>query len=180
MRDIRLTMDPVTYSRLDKHLLRQRSRREQAAFLFCRFEEGADSARFACLDTHLIEHRQFAIHSEFHLELDDAVRAKIIKSAHDQRCSLVEIHSHPWSGPAQFSGSDFMGLAEFVPHVWWRLRGRPYAAIVATPESIDGLAWIRGAEMPERLNAVEIGTRLVSTTGLSFEEMREVRNEALR
>jgi hypothetical protein len=28
-----------------------------------------------------------------------------------------------------------------VPHLWWRLGGRPYAALVFGAETFDGLAW---------------------------------------
>jgi len=178
MRTVHLRIDEARYRRLNDHLLPKRACMEQAAFLLCSYAE--DEAIFTCLDTILIRHEQFAIHSAFHLELDDSARAQVIKAAHDRQCSLVEIHSHPFSGIAQFSGSDFSGLADFVPHVWWRLRHRPYGAFVVTPASIDGLAWIDGPEAPERVLAVKIGAQVLATTGLSFRSLKEGYHEPLR
>ena len=171
MRTVRLRIDEVLYRRLEEHLLPKRARNEQAAFLLCNYV--SDDAAFACLNTILIQHRQFAIHSAFHLELADSTRAQVIKAAHDLQCSLVEIHSHPFSSFAQFSVSDFDGLATFVPHVWWRLRRRPYGALVITPTSIDGLAWVDSPEAAEQIHAVEVGAREVLTTGLSFHSPTE-------
>ena len=37
---------------------------------------------------------------------------------------------HRQGDPAEFSASDRKGLESFVPHVWWRLRHRPYLALV--------------------------------------------------
>jgi len=178
MRIVRLRIDEALYRRLNGHLLPKDARTEQAAFLLCNY--AADEAIFMCLDAMLIQHRQFAIHSAFHLELDDSARAQVIKAAHDRECSLVEIHSHPFSGAAQFSGSDFDGLADFVPHVWWRLKYRPYGALVITRGSIDGLAWIDGPEAAEHIHAVEVGARALPTTGLSFRSLTEGYHEPLR
>jgi hypothetical protein len=179
MRQVSVCLNPTLYGRLHAHLLRQRSRNEQAAFLLCEASIGADAVSFACVNVLLVENRGFAIQSAFHLELDDATRAQVIKAAHDRCCSLVEIHSHPWSGPAQFSASDFAGLAEFVPHVWWRLRYRPYGALVITPTSIDGLAWVQGPERAEPIDALHVGDEMQRMTGLSFRVLTEVANEPL-
>src|SRR3954466_5784014 len=106
MREVGVRVDPALYGRLHSHLLRQPSDREQAAFLLCETTVSANSVVFACVNVLLVEHQGFAIHSAFHLELDDATGAQVIKVAHDRRCSLVEIHSHPWSDTARFSASD--------------------------------------------------------------------------
>lgn len=178
MRTVRLRIDKVLYRRLNEHLLPQGALAEQAAFLLCSY--AADETAFTCLEAMLIQHRQFAIHSAFHLELDGPTQARVIKAAHDRQCSLVEVHSHPFSGPAQFSGSDFDGLADFVPHVWWRLRHRPYGALVVTPTSIDGLAWIDGPEAPRRIHAIEVGGQAAATTGLSFRSLAEIDHDPVR
>jgi hypothetical protein len=41
----------------------------------------------------------------------------------------------------EFSGSDIAGFGEWVPHVRWRLRGRPYVALVFDGGVFDALAW---------------------------------------
>ena len=178
MRDVRLLIGEALYRSLRQHLLPRSGDTEQAAFLLCSYAPAEEA--FKCQDLILIRPGQFAIHSAYHLELDDATRGQVIKSAHDRQCSLIEAHSHPFSSVARFSGSDFDGLAEFVPHVWWRLGRRPYGALVFTPKSIDGLAWIEGPEEPDKLAAVEVGERTIRTTGLSFGNFERDGNEQIR
>lgn len=178
MRDVRLSISAAHYTSLSRHLLPKDSDTEQAAFLLCAYAPAQQA--FECEDLVLIRPQQFEIHSAYHLELDDATRGQVIKAAHDRRCSLVEAHSHPFSSAAQFSGSDFDGLAEFVPHVWWRLRRRPYAALVFTPRSVDGLAWIDAPDAPERLAAIQVGDRTIQTTGLSFKGLERDDDEQIR
>ena len=88
----------------------------------------------------------FVIQTSFHIELTDAVRARVIKRAHDLGATLVEMHSHLGKWPAQFSLSDIAGFHEWVPHVRWRLKGKPYAALVVTRKGFDGLAWIESED----------------------------------
>jgi hypothetical protein len=84
------------------------------------------------------------------------------------RCSLIEFHSHPAPWPAQFSGSDFHGFDEFVPHVLWRLKGRPYAAVVVAPRGFDALAWVTSPRQLLGVNAVVLGNEKIFPTGLSL------------
>ena len=93
--------------------------------------------------------------SDFHLTLRDEVRADVIKWAWDNDACLVEAHSHVDAGPACFSPSDIFGFDRWVPRLWWRLRGRPYAAIVTAGETFDALAWLEGATDPEQVEHIE-------------------------
>jgi hypothetical protein len=99
--------------------------------------------------------------------LADKVRAKVIKRAHDLGTSLVEMHSHTGTRPAAFSPSDMTGFAEFVPHVMWRLQGRPYFAIVVARGSFDGLAWLGDANTPQRLDGIAVGESFFTPTKIS-------------
>ena len=78
-----------------------------------------------------------------YFELTDEARIGLIKRAHVLQASLAEFHSHlsPW--PAAFSLSDRMGLKETVPHMRWRLKRRPYLAVVVAPSGFDALVWSR-------------------------------------
>lgn len=98
----------------------------------------------------------FESKSAFHLTLRDDVRADVIKWAWDNDCCLVEAHSHRADWPASFSPSDIWGLDQWVPRVWWRLRGRPYAAIVTSGETFDALAWIDGTDAPEQVGRLVV------------------------
>jgi hypothetical protein len=88
----------------------------------------------------------FASCSAWHFELTDKTRAYVIKRAHDSDGCLIEGHSHDDPDPPALSASDLFGFREFVPHVWWRLHGRPYTALVVSQGGLDGFVWRRGPD----------------------------------
>jgi hypothetical protein len=94
-------------------------------------------------------------------------RASIIKRAHDLGTSVIEFHSHTGPWPAQFSPSDWSGFEETVPHMWWRLKGLPYGAVVVAHGGFDGFAWLHDANTPTRLAGIEVGIRCLRPTRLS-------------
>lgn len=153
--------------RLRGYLLRT-PRCEQGAFLFCRHSVSEADHVFACEDWLSLKGSDFEVQAGDYLELTDAARARLIKQAHDRGLCLVESHSHPGPYPAAFSYSDLSGLDEFVPHVRWRLRGRPYAALVFTQSGFDGLAWTDAGTLPQQLVAIETDTERFAATGLTL------------
>lgn len=155
--------------RLRRHLLRT-PRCEQGAFLFCRHSvSGGGDHVFDCEDWSPLKRTDYEVQAGDYLELTDAARARLIKEAHDRGACLVESHSHPGPYPAAFSYSDLTGLEEFVPHVRWRLRGRPYAALVFAQSGFDGLAWTDGAStLPQQLVAIETENARLAATGLTL------------
>jgi len=90
------------------------------------------------------------------VQLEDKMRPKIIKMAFDMDTAIVELHSHMYE-PAKFSPSDFEGFEEFVPHVRWRLNGKPYAAIVFSKSDFDAVVWIDGPEEYQQLTEIMVG-----------------------
>ena len=116
---------------------------ERLAFMRCVFADGV----FQVEDVRLIAATGLIDPSFVHCDLRDDVRADIIRwGAEGGRC-LIEVHSHGRVfSPASFSSYDVRQLAEWVPHVRWRLGGRPYAAMV-TAADIDGS---RGWATPAR------------------------------
>ncbi len=155
--------------RLCRHLLRT-PRCEQGAFLFCRHtvSAGGDGV-FDCEDWVALKRTDYEVQAGDYLELTDATRARLIKQAHDRSLCLVESHSHPGPYPAAFSYSDLTGLDEFVLHVRWRLRGRPYAALVFAQNGFDGLAWTDGATAsPQQVAAIETENGRLAATGLTL------------
>lgn len=149
------------------HLLPSSSPLEQAAFVFAKWQPQTGGGLFRFVELLLVPSQGFASQSEYYLELTDEVRASAIKRAHDLQASLVEIHSHRGPWPAEFSPSDLAGFDEFVPHVWWRLKKRPYLAIVIARDSLDGIAWIDDARAPQRLTGVITDQQITKATGLS-------------
>lgn len=159
------------------HLLPGRFMAEEAAFIYVQQIVKKDAVIFNFLDWSPVQPDGFLSRSEYHFELTDETRAFVIKRAHDLDASLVELHSHSEYLPVEFSATDFWGFKEFVPHVWWRLKGRPYMAVVVSREGIDGLAWIKGPELPLCLNGISFGTQILKTTGLSFNRRYEYYGE---
>lgn len=164
--DVVLLASEDLFGRLRNHLLG--AREEQAAFLLAEHRTGTRH-ELRLLEMWAVPDEEFEHRGPYHLSLSDEVRPKVIKWAWDRGACLVEAHSHT-DGPAAFSPSDIAGLSEFLPHVWWRLGGRPYAALVLAPGGFDGLAWIRGPSHPFRVRGVLLDgrRRMRRATGLSY------------
>jgi hypothetical protein len=152
-----------------KHLLPHRPKAEEAAFLFCRTLQTGTGTEFQFLDAHLVGPSEFSYKSLYGIELTDGCRATVIRRAHDLNASLLESHSHPRSAVAEFSPSDRSGFAAFVPHVWWRLKKKPYAALVMGPHGFDSLSWISNPERPDGVLDLIVGAERLRPTGLTFE-----------
>lgn len=166
-RPILLELSSESYEALCGHLFQPEGEIEQAAFGFVERRQSNDSIVFRMVEWMAVPPSGFEIQTGYHIELTDTVRASVIKRAHDLDACLVEFHSHTGRWPASFSLSDRMGFREFVPHVWWRLKGRPYVAVVAARFTLDGLVWLTGPETPERRNSLVVGGKTFPCTGLT-------------
>lgn len=139
---------------------------EQVAFVFAAVDTGGNVTVFRTQDAYLAPPEDFEVQNDYHVELTDEARARVIKRAWDTGTALVEFHSHPgdqWL--AMFSPSDLAGFAEFVPHCRWRLRGRPYLAVLVNPRSVDALAWVGASKEAVALDAIRVdaGRQIVPT-----------------
>jgi hypothetical protein len=155
------------HTSLWRHLLRPKFAAEEAAFVYARYEEMDAIKVFRYIEWIPVPPESFASRSKFHLELTDDMRAGAIKRAHDLGVSLVEFHSHAGSWPAKFSSSDLFGFREFVPHVWWRLKGRPYLAVVVSRSGFDALAWLKDSKTAVRLQGITVDGKVLTPTGLT-------------
>lgn len=170
MPSVAIQMPEPVWHELLRHLLPTDSELEQGAFLLAQFESRPGGGGvFTHLETQLLRQQDYTSQESDYLELTDSTRARLIKSAHDRQASLVEFHSHPSNYPACLSPSDISGLREFVPHVRWRLAGRPYAAIVVAPKGFDGLAWTSTAGTVEPVAEMHIGEKRLRGTGLTMQ-----------
>lgn len=167
MEQVTIQIPESDYRSIVAHLL-QPDGCEDAAFVFCKCEPDGEEVQFAFVDWLAVEPDGCAARSAYYLQLTDKMRARVIKRAHDLQTSLVEFHSHRSTFSAAFSMSDFSGFDEFVPHMWWRLKGRPYAAVVVAENSFVGIAWIRDARSAQPVTAIDIGVELLRPTGLSL------------
>ncbi|MCG8594176.1 MAG: Mov34/MPN/PAD-1 family protein [Kiloniellales bacterium] len=167
MHILKLTDDDHT--RLWSHLLPQNTGNEQAAFLFCRTAQDNGGIVFEAVDHALFSPSDFAAQYDDYIELTDEARIGLIKRAHHSETALAELHSHPGPWPAAFSRSDRMGLRETVPHMRWRLKHRPYLAIVVAPSGFDALVWSQNANIPEPLAGIDVEGTLMTPTNNSLE-----------
>ena len=124
---------------------------EEVVFSFSTFEDGV----FEVVRLEVMTGVDVESQSSVHVTLADEVRPRLIKTAWDSGHCLIEAHSHGPRGPAEFSRSDLLGFDDWVPHVRWRLRGRPYAALVVAGRSWDALAWVGGPQ-PVVVQTLEI------------------------
>lgn len=170
-----LHIDPGFKTAIWSHLLPENEQSEsieQAAFAFAKTISEGEVTTFDVIDWLPIERIGFVHQSGYHIELADEMRPLLIKRAHDLQTSLVEFHSHPFSTRAEFSPSDLTGLDEFVPHVWWRLKGRPYLAVVVTPSQFDALAWVTDPRSAVPLEELRAGDIVLRPSGFTLRRQR--------
>ncbi|HSY92703.1 MAG TPA: hypothetical protein VK812_15110 [Candidatus Binatus sp.] len=163
-----LTIPPDEHRLLLTHLLPPRPRSEEAAFVFCQVQLTNGEMEFCFLETYLVASEEFNSRSLYGIELTDTCKAKVIKRAHDLGASLLELHSHPRASTVEFSASDRHGFEDFVPHVWWRLKKKPYAAVVVGPGNFDSLYWTTNAKSPDGILELQVGDRRLTPTGLTI------------
>lgn len=149
-----------TYEAARSHLAK---RPEQVGFFLADWNEAQ-----RCLSVrmwHPLAAKDLEFRTDFHVSLKDHVRPRIIKWAWDNNGCLIEAHSHGQDGSATFSPSDLHGFEDWVPHVRWRLKRRPYAAIVTAGDDFDGLVWIGPPGVCEQLETLDvIGGESLSAT----------------
>jgi hypothetical protein len=143
-------------------------KQESVSFVFASVQKSRSSVDFSFVEWYAVKSDEYESRSLWYVELKDNLRPKIIKKAFDLDGTIVEIHSHPHSAHAQFSDSDLMGLQEFVPHVMWRLKGKPYAALVFSNSDFDGLAWIKNPSQPLQLAVLIVNDRSLKPSGLTL------------
>jgi len=169
----RVVLAAELHQRIMAHLLPAEPVAEEAAFLFARVQDGRAGLSFEHVELFLVPPELFHVRSLYRIELADECRGYVIKRAHDLGASIIEFHSHPFPYEAEFSPSDRRGLAEFVPHVRWRLRGRPYGAVVVAPGSFDSLVWNSVSNNPTEVAVIQVGHEVVFPTGLSIKSWYE-------
>jgi hypothetical protein len=145
---LRVHIDQERADRLSDHLARGAD--EQLAFMLAAVD--GDEARV--IDLWLIEDASFDIQTPWHLSLGDDTLGDVIRWAHAASASLIEAHVHRDGDPARFSLSDWAGLDAFVPHAFWRLRHRPYVALVFGEATFDGLVWRQDATIAEPVESL--------------------------
>ncbi len=163
-----LKISGALHDELVAHLLPHGSFIEQAVFVFLREQRVSDHVVFEAAEAVKLHGSDFAVQESDYLELADRTRARLIKKAHDTQTCLLEMHSHPGPWPAGFSPSDRMGLRETVPHMWWRLKRRPYLAIVIAASGFDALVWMDNPKTPLALDALIAGDRVLKPTNYSL------------
>lgn len=152
--------------------LHLRGRIEQVGFFLADYDETRRA--FLLHEWRPMPPEAFEFQSAYHVTLRDEMRPEVIKWAWDSGASLVEVHSHGDDGIASFSPSDVWGFHEWVPHVRWRLRGRPYAAIVTAGDTFDALAWI-DREAPEQVARLAVDDNVYFATARTLPRLTELK-----
>ena len=125
------------------------------------------------VDVRVMGPEDFDRRSDVHVSLAEHVRPQLITWAWAEGLSLVEAHTHIDGDPACLSPTDISGLTEWVPHVRWRLRAAPYAALVIAETTVDGLAWTGPSHVPQAVAALAVdGQPPRLMTGLSLPYMK--------
>jgi hypothetical protein len=167
--EVYLLLPDNIYVDIYNHLIRENQLVEEAAFIFATVEVNENKIVFNYKDKYFLSPSDFRIQTDYHIELEDHIRSQIIKKAHDLNCTIIEAHSHINQEEASFSYSDFIGFSEFVPHVIWRLRGKPYLALVFTSTSFDGLIWQKDKNKPIELDYILLSNKKLKSSQKSLD-----------
>jgi hypothetical protein len=162
----RLQFETGDYMALRAHLLAS-APREQAAFVYFVSEGAPRETTLSARQVELLTERDFIIREEDYIEVTDEARQRMIRTAHGSQLGVVEFHSHPFDLPAEFSHADYAGLRDTVPHMLWRLKRRPYGAVVVGPSDFDGLVW-QSDQSVNQLDAIIDGSSELSPTRRSI------------
>ena len=134
------------YRFIRAHLFK--GQKEQGCFLFVDTFFNSAVINLNVKEVHLIKSDKWDYQSDFHLELKDKEKVKVMLKAKKFNYDLIECHSHRSSEVAKFSPSDAHGLDEFVQYVWWKLPGKIYGALVWTKNDIAGQVWLPKESIP--------------------------------
>jgi hypothetical protein len=150
-----------------------RGHTEQVGFFLANFD--AEASAFVLREWRPMPPEAFEYQSAYHVTLRDEMRPEIIRWAWAADACLVEVHSHGDEGIAWFSPSDLFGFDEWVPHVRWRLGGRPYAAIVTAGDSFDALAWLDDGKEPVQVTTLKVDGVTYTTTARTLPRLLELK-----
>jgi hypothetical protein len=143
---------------------------EQAAFLFA---ARSGPELLGIEEVYPVPAEGFARQSPYHLALTDEVRAYVIGRATALEACLIEVHSHENVTPVWFSPTDLRGFEDWVPHVRWRLGGRPYVALVFGGEDFDALLWESDSGLPTALGALLVDGKARKPSQVTVNRLKE-------
>jgi proteasome lid subunit RPN8/RPN11 len=166
----RLHFEEGEYLALHNYLLAD-APRERAAFVYVEIDQQGLSYDLHVRRVELLTDGDFVVQAADYLEITDEARQRVIKTAHGGGLAVVEFHSHPFDFPAELSNADYLGLQKTVPHMLWRLKGRPYAAVVVGPNDFDGLVWPPGQPASQILTIID-GESEFAATGRSLRKWK--------
>jgi hypothetical protein len=171
MRNHQIYIDRRQYHDLRTHLFG--GHYEQVAFLFAEHKEERSEAKFYVRRMRMMSPADLDFQSVYHISLTDDALASVIKEAWETGTVPIEVHSHLSADFAPgFSKSDYRGFEATVPHVRWRLQGKPYAALVFCPSGFDGLVWRGGGNHVEALDALIVGEQVRRPSRHSIEQLQ--------
>jgi hypothetical protein len=158
------------FTEIWQHILPVGAVQESAAFIFAEFEASDNSLALNAVDYFLVKPQGFKAQFDDYIELSDETRIAIIKKAHQTNTALIELHSHPFDSErsAAFSRADMNGFSETVPHMFWRLPARPYAAVVVSPRGFDSLIWPEKPSSPICITALRIEGQFLYPTNMTL------------
>ena len=150
-----ITIPEEFYNELRRHLFK--GRKEQGAFLFATDSGTSSNINLNVEGIYLVKSTGWDVQESSYLELNEQEKVKVMITARNKNCNLVECHSHrSTQGVAQFSPSDVVGLEQFVSYVRWKLPGKKYAALVWTKTSVYGQLWNTDNPIPIPVREVRI------------------------
>ena len=125
------------------------------AFMFARVFKKEGVVSFDFIDMDLVQEHELESSGYYGIELGEDIWNRIMAKAFRLNASLIEAHSHPFSEKnVGFSQYDMKGFKELVPHLWWRMGGVPYGALVFGQRDFDALFWTENPHNYQLLHSI--------------------------
>lgn len=151
--NIILRLPEKIYKAFKAHLFSKEG--EMAGFLFTCVSRKKSAMLFDFLDVELVQEHELANSGYYGIELGEEVWNRIKVKASKLNACIIEAHSHPFSEKnVGFSHYDMKGFEELVPHLWWRMNGTPYGALVFGQRDFDALFWTENPHDQKTLNCI--------------------------
>ena len=168
-----LSMPPAVWDDVHTYLDHGAERMAFLAATPAQVDRAADDVWSVIDVMYLDDETDYEFQGWFGMELADDIRPRSLRWATRHRAALIEVHSHGEGLlPTTFSDHDLHGLVEGAPGLVWRLRGRPYGALVlGGRQDFDGLVWPDRASPPTPLADLTVGQDTFRATGLALERL---------
>lgn len=123
-----------------------------------------------CRSYHLVEDEDYEASETVGAQIGSDAMRKAIEVAYPSRSALLHIHTHGGRGVPDFSKTDLVSGAQFVPGFFNALPRMPHGLLVLSDTSARGLVWSAKFAQPKYVDGFTQVGRSVQKFGDRYEQ----------